>query len=180
MTPPPPAPRSSGETEVSLGYVSGVFGWQGELRLFLYNPASDLLFTERDVVLVSEGGARRPARLCARHGAGKRVLGRVVGVETEAAANVLVGAQILVPRASLPPPEPDTWYHHEILGLPVRTESGRELGHVAEISSAGEIDVWIVRGPDGEHYIPARKALLKVVDTQTGVVVADEAGLGAL
>lgn len=180
MTPSPQAPKSSSETEVSLGYVSGVFGWQGELRLFLYNPASELLFTERDVVLVSQGGARRPARLLARRGAGKRVLARVQGVDTEAAAQILVGAEVVVSRGDLPPPEPDSWYHYEIIGLPVHTVSGRFLGNVAEIHTSGDLDVWIVRGPGGELFLPARKALLKVVDPRSGVVVADEAGEGAL
>lgn len=161
--------------EVSLGSVSGVFGTSGELRLYLHNRTSTLLESWRDVVLVSPEGVRRPARMRARPGAGGRVLATVEGVESPEQAGALMGSEILFLRASLPKVEPDTWYHADLLGLPVRTASGRELGRIAEIHGAGGTDVWVIRGPDGDTYIPVLKVNLVSVKLGQGVVVTDEA-----
>lgn len=155
--------------------MTGVFGRQGELRLFLYNPGSDLLADERRLTLASPTGARREVWLSTRPGAGRRVLGRIRGVDSPEAAEILVGAELLLARADLPKTDPDTWYHFEIIGLPVKTASGRDLGRVAEIYASGDVDIWVVRGGDEESYIRALKANLVSVDVQSCVVVADHA-----
>ncbi len=163
------------EGEVSLGFVSGVFGTDGELRLYLHNRTSRLLDDWREVVLVPRDGVRRSARIRGRSGAGGRVIARIEGVSSPEAAAALMDAEILFARASLPAVEPDAWYHADLLGLPVRTASGRALGRLAEIHSAGGTDVWLIRGPEGETYIPALKVNLVSVQPGQGVVVTDEA-----
>ncbi len=162
------------EGEVSLGTISGVFGIDGELRLFLHNRQSDLLAQERAVVLALPDGSRRPARMRARPGAGGRVLARVDGVDTPEAAAKLQDAEILFPREALPALPEGSWYHAELLGLPVRTASGRDLGKLAEIHGAGGTDVWLIRGPEGETYIPALSANLVRVAPGEEIVVTDE------
>lgn len=161
--------------EVSLGSVSGVFGTGGELRLYLHNRASSLLDRWREVVLVLPDGSRRPARMRARPGAGGRVIATVDGLDTPEQAGALMGAEILFLRASLPDLEPDAWYHADLLGLPVHTASGRALGQIAEIHGAGGTDVWVIRGPEGDTYIPVLKRNLVAVTPGQGVVVTDEA-----
>ena len=132
-----PVPRDGArEGEISLGRVSGVFGIRGEVRLFLHNRDSDLLAAGQDVTLLLPSGQRQAARLRTRSGAGKRVLGEIRGVTTPEAAQALMDAEILFPKAALPALEEDTYYHHQLLGLPVRTESGLELGKIAEIYAA--------------------------------------------
>lgn len=168
-------PSVARSDEVSLGFVAGVFGVGGELRLHLHNRASTLLDQPRAVVLALPDGSRRPARLRARPGAGGRVIGLMEGVDSPEAALALMEAEILFPRAALPPLEADTWYHADLLGLPVRTASGRALGRLAEIHGAGGTDVWVIRGPDGDTYIPALKANLVAVKKGEEVVVTDEA-----
>lgn len=153
--PPRKGKGRSGNEEVILGRVNGVFGIRGELRLFLYNPTSDLLVGGADVVLRTEDGTRTPVRLTSRPGAGKRILGRIKGVNNPEAARALMGADILYPKAGLPDLEEDVYYHHELIGVPVRTESGEKLGTLREIVSSGDVDLWVVRGPAGEAYIPA-------------------------
>ena len=169
-------PSADGPTdEIVLGHISGVFGFHGELRLFLYNPGTELLDEPRKLALVLPDGARRTVSLRVRPGAGKRILGTIAGVDTEADARALVGAELRMPRAALPPAGPGAWYHVDLIGLPVRTASGRELGHIADISSAGGTDVWILQGPLGERYIPVLRALIDQVELGVGITVADEA-----
>ena len=160
--------------EVILGHITGVFGLKGELRVFLHNRESDLLHTPRRVMLEQEGRPRRPAMLQIRPGAGRRIIGRIDGVRTPEAAEALVGARIFFPKAELPDLEEDTYYHHQLIGLPVRTASGELLGHIHEISSTTEIDIWVVHSPDGEEiFIPATEDEIVSVTIGEGIVVAD-------
>lgn len=161
--------------EVSLGYISGVFGVSGEVRLYLHNRESDLLSRPREVLLVLPDGQRSPVRLHTRSGAGGRVLAEIEGVSTPEAAAKLVNAEILIPRAELPRLGPDTWYQADLLGLPVYDASGRLIGTLSEIHGAGGTDVWLIQGPAGETYIPALKANLVAVRPGDRIIVTDEA-----
>lgn len=170
-------PRSRARPhEISLGHVAGVFGVHGELRLFLHNPDSAVLDEERSVCLALPDSGRRDVLLVARPGAGKRVLGRVQGVTTPEEAAALVGAELLVDRATLPPLAADTWYQVDLINVPVRTESGVSLGVIREIHASPDVDIWTVVSPEGERFIPAFKRLLVRVVPGVEVVVTDEAG----
>lgn len=162
--------------ELILGHIAGVFGVTGEVRLFLLNPASDLFDVPREVTLAHPDSGRRVVTLEARPGAGKRVIGRVQGVTTAEEAATLVGAEMLIERAQLPDPGADTWYHTDLLHVPVRTASGEELGTLDEIHTGPSVDVWVVNGPLGERYIPAFKSNIVRVVPGVEVVVTDEAG----
>ena len=172
-----PGPRSKSlpgvrDDELRYGKVNGVFGVRGEVRLFLYNRESDLLSAGREVVLLHEG-RRRIVRIKSRSGAGKRVLGRISGVSTPEAAHALIGAEILVPTSSLPALPEDTYYHHQLLGLPVHTESGELLGTIREIHSSGDVDLWLIKGAEAEIYLPAVGEEVISVTPGVGVVVSD-------
>jgi len=159
--------------EVRLGYVSGVFGVRGEVRLYLYNPTSRLLWSMEEIVLVGPAGERQPVSFRVRDGAGKRVLGRLGGVGSPEDARSLIGHELVLPKAVLPEVEEGTFYHHQLLGLPVETESGQQLGVLGAIHSTGETDVWEVRGRGETIYIPAVQE--EIVQVQPGrcIVVAD-------
>ncbi len=160
------------EDELRYGRISGVFGIRGEVRLFLYNRESDLLSDSPEVTLLHEG-KRRVVRIKSRSGAGKRVLGRLDGVSTPEAARALIGAEILIPAANLPALPEDSYYHHQLLGLPVHTESGELLGTIREIHTSGNVDLWLVKSRDAEVYIPAVGEEIISVQPGVGVVVSD-------
>lgn len=172
----PRARRSSSATntrEVVLGRVVGVFGFKGEVRLFLDNPESDWLFVSRKVALVSPEGERREVRLQARSGAGKRVLGAIEGVSDEETARSLMGWRILARMRDLPPPDPGEWYQAQLLGMEVITDTGRRVGTLHAVHQNGPVDVWEIQGPAGTHYLPVLEAhVLEVRDDE--VLVADE------
>jgi len=167
-----PTSGTRSKDEVVLGRVNGVFGIRGELRLFLHNPNSDLLAGGAQVILRTKQG-RKAVRLTSRPGAGKRILGQIEGINTPEAARALMGADILYPKSRLPDLEEDTYYHHELIGVPVRTESGEKLGQLREIISSGDVDLWVVRGPAGEAYIPAVGDEIISVSPGVEIVVTD-------
>ena len=175
-TPPHPEPgvASQGPEDVLMGRVDGVFGLQGELRLYLYNPDTPVFARPRDVTVVRSDGSRQVVWLEVRPGAGKRILGRIRGVDTPEAASDWVGCDIFVPRSALPALGSDAWYHRDLIGIPVVTASGRALGTLTEISDHGEVDIWVCVGPDGERYVPALRENLIEVTPGVRVVVRDD------
>jgi ribosomal 30S subunit maturation factor RimM len=143
------------------------FGFQGELKIFLYNPAGRWSGF-RDVVLRDKSGARHDVRLSLRPGAGKRILGTIEGIHD---VERFVGATILAEREALPALE---YYEADLLGLPVRTVHGKALGVLAAIHRQGEIDLWEVEG-DRILYLPAREGMIVRVEPGIAITVADEA-----
>ncbi len=171
--PPGPKNKPAPDGWLLMGRVSGVFGIRGEVRLFLYNRESTLFDEPRQVRLRLPDGSVQQVRLTSRPGAGKRVLGRIDGVSTPEAARALIGAELMVPESALPPLEEDTYYHHQLIGLPVYGASGRLLGTLQEIAKTGNVDLWVVRSDDEELYIPAVGDEIISVDIGDRVVVAD-------
>lgn len=165
--PLPPAPPA-GEVELEFGWISGVFGFRGEVRLHLHHRESGWLERPRGVVLVDPEGRRYQARLKARRGAGRRWIGRLDGATTEEHARALEGWRVLVPRSALPEPEPDEFYVADVVDRPVFVD-GRAEGRVVALHETGPVDVLeldldgrpafvpllrerVVRiGPDGVH-----------------------------
>ena len=67
------------------------------------------------------------------------------------------------PNQNYPLPE-GQYYHHQIIGLEVRTTSGELIGTVAEILPGKSNDNYIVRGATGEILIPAIEDVVRSVD----------------
>ncbi len=146
-----------------LGEIVGVFGIKGEVRVLLHHREGETLFATRRVTLVSRAGERRSVDLVARPGAGKRVLGRVSGVDTPEAAAGLVGWSIVVDRAVLAPPAEGEFYVHDLLGMAVFDDAGVELGVLANVV-VGERDVWVLDTPAGEAWVLASSENIRAVD----------------
>ena len=66
------------------------------------------------------------------------------------------------------------YYYHQIIGLNVVTEDGRELGTIKEIMSPGANDVWVVDRKDKQDLLlPVIKDVIKDVDLDHHVVTVE-------
>lgn len=140
MTSAPSGGTPNPPETVTLGRVVGVFGFRGEVRLHLENPESDLLDRPFPVVLVGPAGVSRSARLSARSGAGKRIIGRFEGIDDEAAARALIGFGVLARTADLPPPEAGEVYVWQLEDAEVRIGEER-VGRVAAVQASGPVSI---------------------------------------
>lgn len=166
--------------KVELGRVSGVFGVRGEVRLYLHNPSSFLLDGEHDVELVGPDGQVKAARLSARPGAGKRILGRIAGIEDRDSAAALMGWQIRVARRALPDLEPDEYYVWQMEGAEVQV-LGRagSLGRVVTVHQTGPIElIEIDTGTAEPLFVPSLEVFVERFDAGAGVLVLRESALG--
>jgi 16S rRNA processing protein RimM len=146
--------KSATGDEIELGYVSGLFGVRGEVRLFLHNRETSAFDTARNVQLVLPDGSRHTARLAVRSGAGNRILGRISGVTDRDQAAALQGARLVVRRQSLPPLEDGEFWLCDVVNRPV-VVNGHEVGRVLAVHQNGPVDVFEIRVAGEVHWVPA-------------------------
>ena len=99
---------------VTLAVVIGAHGVGGEVRLKVF---ADDLAAHR----VFNRGALNATAI---RGGGKGTIARFAEIGDRAAAEALRGAELQVPRASLPPLGDGEYYHVDLIGLPAVTTSG--------------------------------------------------------
>ncbi|MGL6278082.1 MAG: ribosome maturation factor RimM [Gaiella sp.] len=85
------------------------------------------------------------------------------------------GVSLAIRRSDLPPPEPDSWYAFELVGLRVREDGGRDLGLVAAVVPGVANDNLEL---DDGTLVPLVGAAVRDVDLETGVVLVTPGFLG--
>jgi 16S rRNA processing protein RimM len=93
------------------------------------------------------------------------------GIENIDAAAQLVGCRILISPDKLKKLPEDEHYWHELLGLRVMTEAGRDLGRIVSIVPAGSHDVYVCAGNGQEIMLPAIGEVIRKIDIDAGVMV---------
>jgi 16S rRNA processing protein RimM len=78
------------------------------------------------------------------------------------------GSELTVPAAELPPPEDDSYYVFQLVGLEVEEEGGRVLGRVTDVSPGVANDVLEL---DSGLALPLHEDCISEVDLATGKIV---------
>jgi 16S rRNA processing protein RimM len=164
------------EPRVCLGIITGPHGVRGLVRIksftaapegvAAYGPLEDEAGT-RSVTLELTGAVKGV------------VLARIDGVEDRDAAERLKGMRLYLPRAALPEPEAEEYYHADLIGLAVELEDGTAFGRVRAVLEFGAGDsIEIERAVGGVVIVPFTRAAVPVVDIAAGrLVVVPPAGL---
>lgn len=170
--PPPTAARlPAPEGYVAIAEIARPHGIQGEIRLKIYNPDSDLLARRPRAKLRTPDGALREVAITQAREANKAMLVRLAGVDDRDAAEALRGAEILVPRDAFPPLEEGEFYACDLEGARAVMRSGEELGRVSGVASYPTCDVLVVdREGGGRVEVPLLDAYVGAVDAKAGVV----------
>ncbi len=158
--------------EVSPGYVAigrllGVRGVRGELKVEPLAPES--IFSPGRVVTVN-GQERRLEYI---RPSSRLIYLKLMGIDTREAARALCGAYVQVRERDLDALPEGEYYRFQLIGLAVRALDGRELGHVTDVLSAPENDVYLVSGPAGEVLIPAVDDVVRNVDIENGAITIE-------
>lgn len=131
------------------GKIVNTHGLRGEVKALYYTDGPDFFKNVKNIYL-SSGQALALLGYRTSRGA---VLLKLRGVDTVEEAEKLVGMEISVSRADLPPLPEGRFYIADILGMTVVTDEGRNLGKVVDVFKTGANDVYTVRG-DKEYLIP--------------------------
>ncbi len=99
------------------------------------------------------------------------LLVKLGGVDERDAAEELRGMLVQVPFEEAVPLEEGEYYHFQLIGMDVETETGEWLGRVAEVIATGAHDVYVVRGPRGEVLLPAIEDVILELNTEARKMV---------
>ena len=156
---------------VCVGVVTGVHGVRGALRIksFTTDPVNVAAYGK---VVVGKGQDSVAMRVTSQ--ANDAVVVEMEGVSNRSAAEALKGKKLYVPRAALPAPEGDEYYHGDLVGLDVRSLEGTALGTIQAVHNYGAGDILDIRTADGSGImLPFTHEAVPEVNLEAGYVVAD-------
>lgn len=163
---------------VALGRITGVFGVRGWLKIHAYTrPLENIFDYPRWWIVPGEGKAGFEARLLEGRAQGRGLVAQISGVDGQALQDRetsagLIGAEVQVARAELPPAPQGTYYWADLIGLEVRSESEVVLGRVTAMTDNGAQDVLVVNAGEQQRLIPfVIGPIVKAVETDDGYLV---------
>ena len=152
-----------------MAAVIGAQGLKGEVKVKLFTAAPDAL--PRYGALHAKDGriftitAFRPTK----PGEAVMAFGEI---RDRNAAEALKGTELFVGREALPAPEPDEFYHADLIGLEARDSEGRMLGKVLALHNFGASDVIELARPDGDSvHLAFTRETVPVINIAGGFLV---------
>lgn len=167
--PKPPtsmAPQEPREGYTAVGRVLRPHGLKGELRVQVFAAGAPNLQAGANVYLAGE--RRRVSRSREDRGAW---LVTLQGISDRNAAEPWRGWLLEVQDEEVRRSDSESYFIHELLGLRVETEDGRELGRVTEVLQPGANDVYVVSGPGGEVLVPAIGEVVRRINVRDGLII---------
>jgi len=160
------------EDLIQIGKIIGAHGIQGAVKVYSYAESVDRFTTPEGVILVDPAGASKRLTVTQASPHKKVVRLTMAGVTTRDQAEALTGWGVFIPKGSLPPLAPDTYYWDDLIGMAVYTDRGEHLGSIEQIIPTGANDVYVVKTPSGhqtgEILIPAIASVVIDIDVAGG------------
>ena len=155
---------------VCVGVIARPKGVRGAVRITAYTARPE------DVAAYGPVYDRPGGRALALE-LGETVRGGVIatipGVADRDAAEALRGMKLYVPRAALPDPEENEYYHADLIGLRVELADGSAFGTVRAVHDFGAGDIVEVTRAEGDAsaLLPFTREVVPVVDIAGGRLV---------
>jgi 16S rRNA processing protein RimM len=152
---------------IRVGQVLGAFGTDGAVKVVPLTDFGDRFARGERVLL---GGVEREVVWSRRRAPGLVV--KLSGIDNRTLAEMHTGGYLEVVEPKQLPA--DRFYHHQLVGLEVRTQSGERLGRIRDVLERPANDVWVAAQDSVETLIPAIREAVVEVDLEQGrVIVAD-------
>ena len=84
--------------------------------------------------------------------------------DTIEAVEPLAGAELRVPEAALPALAPNSFYHHQLVGLVVETVDGHPVGSVTDVETGAGGSRLVIEGRHGEVLVPLAADICVEID----------------
>jgi len=136
---------------VTLAAVTGAHGVTGEVRLKLFGEGVESLKPHKSF----NDGALTLSKL--RDDGKGGAIARFAEIADRNAAEALRGTTLTIPRSTLPPLGEGEYYHADLVGLPVVSDTGEAIGTVIAVENFGAGDVLEIERHDGKSFmVPMR------------------------
>jgi len=168
--------KPGNDKPVTLAAVTGAHGVTGDVRLKLFGEGVAALKRYRAFNDDGKGGGLTVTKL--RDDGKGGAIARFAEVADRNAAEKLRGTALTVPRSAMPALEEGEYYHADLIGLPVVSETGEPLGTCVAVDDFGAGDVIEIERPAGEDgkkhrfMVPMTSAAVPEWDHERIVVTA--------
>jgi len=160
------------QKRVAMGYIKGVFGIKGWLKIAANTEYTDSLLDYPEWQLCKDGKTLNVVLE-----AGKIVNGELQvkfeGIDDRDQAFALRGYTIEIPREAFAPTEEDEYYWADLVGMTVINKENIVLGKVSNLMETGANDVLMIKGEHGQILIPFVSNYIESVDTDSKTIIAD-------
>lgn len=155
---------------VRVGQVTAPFGIAGAVKVYPLTDFEDRF--EPGSELLIDGSAHRVEWWKPGH---PTVIVKLAGIDNRTLAELHRGRYLEVPAEEVRPLSDGAYYHHQLIGLKVQTQSGRPVGTLSAVMEKPANDVWVVSAVGAaEQLVPAtRDAVVKVDLVASTVTVRD-------
>lgn len=151
-----------------VGFLRRPHGIHGEMIMDVHTEFPERL---RAGIRVYVGEEHKPMRIASTRPHGTGMLVSLRGLNNPDEVGRLRNTYVYVPAKDRPPLPDGKLYQHQILGLRVVTDEGRELGTLTDIIATGANDVYVVTGEDGkEVLLPAIPDVILGYDLPNGEI----------
>ena len=165
--------NDTGKNRVCMGIVGAPHGVRGAVRVKSFTDEPDAIAGYG--ALEDESGARRfTLRVVGSVKGDGMVIATLSGVADRDQAEAVKGLRLYAPRAALPAPAEDEFYHADLVGLAAELADGASLGTVIAVHDFGAGDMIEIAPAKGQPVlVPFTRAAVPVVDIAGGRVVVD-------
>ena len=151
---------------LDTGRIVGTHGIKGEVRIEPWSDSPEFLCAFKKLYLDEKGTDFIEVK-CRPH---KNItLAKIKGVETIEEAERYRGKIVYIDRADVRLGE-GVHFVQDLIGLPVRSDEGADLGALAEVLDLPQGQVYVVRG-EREILIPDVPDFILELNPQTGLTV---------
>jgi 16S rRNA processing protein RimM len=164
-----------GEPEyLVVGFLRRPHGVKGEILMDVHTDFPERLKTG---ITVFVGESYQPMVIASLRYHASGLLVRFRGIKSPEEAGLYRNTWVYVPVANRPELPEGEYYHHQLIGLNVVTDEGRDLGVLVDILETGANDVYVIRAVDGNEVllpaIPPVVLEIKLADRQMCVHLLD-------
>lgn len=151
---------------LAIGKLRRPHGVHGEIIMDILTDFPERLRRGSRIFI---GETHQEIRLQSVRPNGTTLLVSFVGYTTPETVGVFRNQIVFIPTTDLLPLPEGEYYHHQILGLRVISDEGKELGIVSEILETGANDVFVVRPSIGpEILLPDIDPVILQIDLEKG------------
>lgn len=149
---------------IPLGRVVNTHGVRGEIRLLPYAFPCQTLAKGLTVFLQEKDGAVHPYTIVSLRSHRPFVLLKLETIDSLELAESLREKVLAVEESVLPAIQEGEFYYYQVIGLPVRTTAGRNIGVISQVFFSGGHDIWVVQEGEKEYLIPVTEEIVRVID----------------
>ena len=160
------------QQRVAMGYIKGVFGIKGWLKIAADTEYPDSLLDYPEWLL-SKNGKTLNVVLEAGKLVGDELQVKFEGIDDRDQAFALRGHTVEIPRDEFSPAGEDEYYWTDLVGMTVVNKEGITLGTVKNLMETGANDVLVIQGKDKQILIPFVSNYIETVNHDSKTITAD-------